>query len=239
MAGGTAGAPCRTDAGQGRVRAAALGPDPAARRAAILRAATAEFAAHGLAGARLDRIARHAVCSPTAIRRQFGGKEALYREALADAYRRARAGELALDLEHLTPVEAIRRLVEFTFDHHRRNVAFIRLAAGENFHEARHLSPADDVRALSAAAVERVAAIYRRGVAAGLFRPGLAPVELHWMISALSVFNVAHQATFALLFGDALSRPEGQAALREDAVEMVLRFLMRDPPLPGDPARSP
>ncbi len=52
-------------------------------RRQILRAARAEFAAHGLAGARVDRIARAAKASKERLYAHFGDKEALFREVAA------------------------------------------------------------------------------------------------------------------------------------------------------------
>jgi len=49
----------------------------------ILAAARAEFAQYGLAGARIDRIARSARASKERIYAHFGDKEALFREVLA------------------------------------------------------------------------------------------------------------------------------------------------------------
>lgn len=52
-------------------------------RAEILAAARAEFAQHGLAGARVDRIARAAQASKERLYAHFGDKETLFREVLA------------------------------------------------------------------------------------------------------------------------------------------------------------
>jgi TetR/AcrR family transcriptional regulator len=48
----------------------------------ILGAARAEFAAYGLAGARIDRIARSAQASKERLYAHFGDKEALFREVV-------------------------------------------------------------------------------------------------------------------------------------------------------------
>lgn len=56
--------------------------DADATRARILAAATAEFAAHGLAGARVDRIAEAAAANKRSIYVYFGNKEALFQAAL-------------------------------------------------------------------------------------------------------------------------------------------------------------
>ena len=57
--------------------------DSAATRARILDAATAEFAAHGLAGARVDRIAARAAANKQLIYAYFGNKEGLFDATVA------------------------------------------------------------------------------------------------------------------------------------------------------------
>jgi AcrR family transcriptional regulator len=52
-------------------------------RGEILAAARAEFAQYGLAGARIDRIARAAHASKERLYAHFGDKEALFREVVA------------------------------------------------------------------------------------------------------------------------------------------------------------
>jgi hypothetical protein len=76
-------------------------------------------------------------------------------------------------------------------------------------------------------AIDKLEMIYRRGLEAGVFREGITPLQLHWQISALSFFNVSNRATFSLIFGDSLLKPEGQQALRQQVVDMVLRFATR------------
>ena len=45
----------------------------------------------------------------------------------------------SVDVEHLDPVAAIRRLAELTFDHHEAHPDFIRLVSIENIHRAEHM----------------------------------------------------------------------------------------------------
>ncbi|WP_328648597.1 TetR family transcriptional regulator [Amycolatopsis sp. NBC_00348] len=52
--------------------------DPEAKRRALLEAALAEFAEHGIAGARIDRLAGRARCSVGLVYTYFGGKEELF-----------------------------------------------------------------------------------------------------------------------------------------------------------------
>lgn len=57
--------------------------DSAATRARIIDAATAEFADHGLAGARVDRVAERAGANKQLIYAYFGSKEGLFDATLA------------------------------------------------------------------------------------------------------------------------------------------------------------
>lgn len=57
--------------------------DSTATKARILDAATAEFAAYGLAGARVDRVAERAGANKQLIYAYFGSKEALFDAAMA------------------------------------------------------------------------------------------------------------------------------------------------------------
>jgi AcrR family transcriptional regulator len=199
----------------------------------IMRVATAEFAANGLSGGRIDEIAAKTRTSKRMIYYYFTDKDGLYRQVLEAAYSKVRGGEEELDLGGLEPRSALARLVEFTFDHHARNPDFIRLVMIENIHHGEFLRKSELIENLNRSAIDRVTDIYRRGCEAGVFRKGIEPLDLHWQISALSFFNVSNRGTFSLLFGDGLFSEEGQRRLRAHAVEMVLRFVAK-----GDEQRS-
>lgn len=202
--------------------------DPEKVRANIVAVARSEFAANGLGGTRIDEIAAKTATSKRMIYYYFGDKEGLYRHVLEEAYRNVRQGEEELQLDHLPPVEALRRLVEFTFDHHNRNPEFIRLVMIENINDAAYLVRSPEIRRLNRPAIDRLREIYRRGLASGDFRPNLDPLELHWQISAFSFFNVSNRATFSEIFGKSLARPKGQDLLKQKVVEMVLRFVLTE-----------
>jgi len=138
-----------------------------------------------------------------------------------------RASEAKLDTKGLPPVEALRQLVEFTFDHHHRHEDFIRLVMIENIHRAKYLKRSEVIRKINASAIDHIAAIYKEGVAKGVFRPGIDPVELHWLVSALCFFNVSNRATFSLIFGRDFGSEELLNRLRQNVVGAVLRFVAK------------
>jgi AcrR family transcriptional regulator len=201
--------------------------DPEGTKRNIIEVAFQEFAENGLAGARIDEIAAKTKSSKRMIYYYFGDKEGLYLKVLEAAYSRVRAEETALDLEHLPPVDALATLVRFTFDHHARNEAFIRLVMIENIHNAEYLARSQTIQALNLPAIDAVADIYKRGVAESVFRRGLDPVELHWLISALCFFNVSNRATFSKIFKRDLSAKKTVAGLRDHVVTMVSSFVAR------------
>ena len=105
--------------------------------------ATQEFARVGYAGARVDEIAARTRTTKRMIYYYFGGKEQLFTAVLERAYGVIREAEQQLDVEHLDPVAAIRRLAELTFDHHEQHPDFIRLVSIENIHGAEHIAASE------------------------------------------------------------------------------------------------
>jgi AcrR family transcriptional regulator len=207
------------------VRDAGRTNDPARTMAEILAVATHEFADKGLTGARIDAIAAATRTSKRMIYYYFGSKDGLYLAVLEEAYRRMRAIESNLHLDDLAPVDALKRLVEFTYDHHRDNEDFIRLVMNENIQRGDYLRQSQSIQQLNTQAIESVRDVYDRGVALGVFRPGLDPVDIHSAISAFTFFNVSNRHTFGLIFQDRHSQDKANTLKREHVVELILRFV--------------
>jgi AcrR family transcriptional regulator len=199
--------------------------DPEGTRRNILEIASEEFALNGLAGARVDEIAARTRSSKRMIYYYFGDKDGLYLSALENAYRQVREGEAKVDIAGLGPVDALSRLVEFTFDHHHQHEAFIRMVMIENIHHGQFLERSQVIRDLNVTAIDHISRIYARGVEEGVFRPALDPVEIHWQISALCFFNVSNRATFSKIFGRDFGTPGQLERLRHNCVETILRFV--------------
>ncbi len=200
--------------------------DPARTMAGILAVATKEFAAKGLSGARIDAIAEATHTSKRMIYYYYGSKEGLYVAVLEDQYRRMRQIEAEQHLEDLEPEAALRRLVEFTFDHHAGNEDYIRLVMNENIEQGSYLAQSKTIQELNVPAIQAIRQLYDRGVQQGVFRHGLDPVDIHASISALTFFNVSNRHTFGLIFKDkALAAMS--AARRTSITEMVVRFVRK------------
>jgi AcrR family transcriptional regulator len=197
-------------------------------RANIIAVATREFASKGFSGARVDEIADLTATSKRMIYYYFTNKEGLYVAVLEQAYRGIREIESQLDLDHLEPVQAVRTLVGFTFDYQWEHEDFVRLVMVENIHHGVHLGTSREMRGLNVSIIDTLARVYQRGVAGGLFRPGLDQIDLHMTISALAFFNVSNRHTFSKIFGRDLTEPAILASRRDVVIETVLRYMAAD-----------
>jgi hypothetical protein len=150
---------------------------------------------------------------------------------LEESYRRMRQIEAELHLEDMEPEAALRRLVEFTFDHHAGNEDYIRLVMNENMERGVYLAQSKSIRELNVPAIRAIELLYQRGVKSRVFRPGLDPVDIHASISALTFFNVSNRHTFGLIFKNAAKgKPASNAKMqfanrRASVTDMVLRFV--------------
>ncbi|WP_105971225.1 TetR/AcrR family transcriptional regulator [Streptomyces geranii] len=206
----------------GRIR------DAARTRAEILDVATKEFARAGLAGARVDEIAALTRTTKRMIYYYFGGKEQLFTAVLERAYTVIRQAEQDLDVEHLDPVAAIRRLAELTFDHHEAHPDFIRLVSIENIHEAEHIAGSEQLGRIGSPALEVIHRILESGRKSGLFTADVDAVDLHAMISSFCFFRVANRHTFGALFGRDLTAPDQREHYRTMLGDMVIAYLTAD-----------
>jgi AcrR family transcriptional regulator len=199
--------------------------NPSLTKQDILVAARAEFCEFGLDGARVDRIATRASANKRLLYHYFGNKEALYAAVLLEAYREIRAGERELHLEAVAPVEAMRRLVGFTFDHFRQHPWFIRLLATENLQRAEFLKQIADIPALHSTIVTQIRTVLEAGQKARLFRANVDPIHLYISIAGVSYFYFSNIHTLSVIFDRPLESEREMAARREHVVEVILGYL--------------
>src|ERR1700754_2344538 len=199
--------------------------DPAATRRKLLTAARREFASSGLAGARVDEIAARAGVNKQLVYHYFGDKDALYLAVLEWVYEEIRAQERKLNLEGLPPREAIKRLIEASFDHLAAHPDFIVLLNDENRGGARHVRGSRKLEAMNSPLVSMVGKILKQGVREGIFRRGINPVHLYISIAGLSYFYFSNGPTLSAIFGTDLSTPAAKRARRKHVVDLVLQAL--------------
>ncbi len=203
--------------------------DAGATKSDILAAGRVEFADKGFGGARIDAIATRANVNKRMLYHYFGDKDALYRAVLTEAYREIRAGEKELSLDCSEPVEAVERLVRFTFRHFLEHPWFIALLTNENLMRARYIKSIPEISGLHSPLVDQLRTLIERGAEKGLFRHDIDPVQLYISIAALGYFYVSNCATLSVIFQTDL-RARDRIATREDhCVQMVLDHLLARP----------
>lgn len=201
---------------------------PEANRARIIQAALDEFAARGFKGASMDAIAARTHTTRALINYYFDGKEKLYIAVLEQVYGEIREAEGELDLDHLAPVDAMRRIVEFTYNYYVTHEGFVRLVVAENQARGRQFRKSKTMRTLNRPIIDRLSRVIARGQQEGRFRPDVDPVEIHKAMAALGMFNVTNQYTFGAIFQREMGS-KGDVARRRDIVaEMILRYLERE-----------
>lgn len=200
---------------------------PDQSQARILRAAVREFSENGLAGARIDAIATRAEINKRMIYHYFGNKEALYQAVLERVYCDIWEAEAELRLEALAPREALTELVRFVWSYYLTHPEFITLLNTENGLKAVHFRRSKVIREGAKRSRALVDEILARGVAQGVFRPGIEPMQLGLTITALCYYYLTNQATSTIVYGRKLMSP---AALEERLafnIEAVLAIVTR------------
>jgi len=207
-------------------RAAERVRDAARTRGEILDVATAEFAAHGYNGARVDEIAALTRTTKRMIYYHFGGKKQLYIAVLERAYTRIRSAEQQVNVDQMDPVSAVRRIAEITFDHHEAHPDFIRLVSIENVHNAEHVKELTAMVDLGTPVIRLLDELLARGRASGAFRTHADAIDVHMMISAFCVFQVSNRHTFGAIFGRDLVDPARHDYYRAMCGDMIVRYLV-------------
>ena len=191
----------------------------------ILDAATDEFARGGFAGARVDRIAKGAEANERMLYYYFGNKEGLFRAVLEHAYLQLVEAESTLELDALAPDAAMRALISFIWQYYVDHPELITLVNSENLHQARHLKDSRIVHELLSPTVAIIARILGRGVAAGVFRPGIDAMQLYVSIASLGYFHLSNRHTLSTTLGIDVTDPKMLGEHFRHNTELVMRFL--------------
>ncbi|HPU53460.1 MAG TPA: TetR/AcrR family transcriptional regulator [Burkholderiaceae bacterium] len=199
--------------------------DAEATRARILKAAVREFARHGFAGARGERVARAARSSERMVYYYFTNKEGLFRAALETVYASLRDAERALRLDDQDPLAALESFCRFVWDYYLKHPEFIGLVNTENLQQARHLRRSPRLGELVSPVVGLLAELLDRGRREGVIRADLDPAQLYVSIASLGYFYLSNQHTLSAVLGRELLAPDHLQAHWRSAAEMIRRYV--------------
>jgi AcrR family transcriptional regulator len=215
---------------------------PSRKRATItrlLKEARRAFSENGLAGARVDDIARAAGVTKQLVYHYFASKEALFASVLDESAEDVLADLLALELDHLPPVEALGVLLRHGFDQYRLDPTLGALAQESLRFREHRVSGTQRNRFidLAPALVAQMERILQRGAASGEFRPGIDARMFYAAAALLTTGGVTNHYTVSAVAGFDTTSPEGSVAWREYSINFVLATVLaaQRPPLQRTP----
>ncbi len=195
---------------------------------ALLLAARDEFARHGLAGARVDRIAERAGLNKRLIYYYFASKDDLFLAVLEATYADIRAAEEQLHLKNMAPAQAIRRLTEFAWNYYLQHPEFLTLLNSANLHRAQHLKQSARIQQMNSPLIQTLGEILERGRVEGSLRGGVDPVQLYISIAGLAYFYLSNNHTLSAIFGRDLMAPKAHNERLSHICDVILGYVLRD-----------
>ena len=161
---------------------------PEESRASILKAAVAEFAEHGIAGARTDAIAREAHVNKALLYYYFKDKDALYEAVLDHVFGGLRARVMPVLESKLPPRQKMLEYLGAYFDYIAANPRFPRVVQAEWMRSGAGSAPMQRVakeyfRPISG----KLAEVLREGIAAGEFR-AVNPMDFLPSVAGVIIF---------------------------------------------------
>ncbi|MCS0587915.1 TetR/AcrR family transcriptional regulator [Massilia norwichensis] len=193
----------------------------------IAAAARREFAARGLADARVDDIAQAAGVTKQLVYHYFRSKEELFACVLDESSALAMDALLALELDHLPPREALRALLDrMLLPYHDEELRAL-AQEGIRYHET-HTTPRNSFTGMAPQLNEKMRTTLTRGIASGAFRADV-DADLLLAMSALATTSAyVNRYTVATLAGLDVAGGTGADTWRRFAVAFVLSAVERE-----------
>jgi TetR/AcrR family transcriptional regulator len=201
---------------------------PEKSRAAILQAAVREFSREGVAGARIDAIARAAGVNKALLYYYFKDKETLYGAVLDHVF-----GGLTQSIQEalssdLPPREKLLAYAGAHFDYIASHPLYPRIAQGEMMRAARGGAPQLEriVKQYFRPLFRNRAAVLREGQAAGEFR-SVDPLHFIPSMIAIIVFYFTNAPVMRMMTGADPFSPEFVSARRAAVLDFISGALFR------------
>lgn len=197
--------------------------DSQATRRRILDAAKTEFSKLGFSGARVDAIAESASANKRLLYLYFGSKDELFRAVVEEAYSEIEVAERGLKLDKLDPVTAVSEVVKFSWNYYLKNPEFLALVSSVNLHKAEQIRDSNVLKTLHR--IGPLQSILDRGVADGVFRPGVDVIQLRITIAAINYYYFANRFTREVMYERDFMKPRALAERLAFNIDTILRLL--------------
>ncbi len=192
-------------------------------RKKILEAAEEIFANKGLAGARVDEIAKMAGVNKRMIYAYFESKENLYVTVLKIVY--SRLAELEKTIDSLaSPEDAVRKFIQGYFKFLNDNPNFVSLVLWENLNKAEFIDLSEAVK-IKHPAVEAIRAIVRIGKKYNVFKESASADEIVMAVNMFCFSYFSNRYTMPKLLGVNLYDKESIESYCNMVSDMILLYL--------------
>jgi len=202
-------------------------------RAKILRAAIKVFAQRGYDGGRIESISSLAKTYDRMIYYYFGSKEKLFIEVLETIYLQLNEAEQKLELDLDDPVRALTQLVDFVWRYYLEHPEFVAILNSENLNRARHARKSERLNEISRYALSVLDGILARGMAAGIFQPGLTARDVYLIIASLGYFYNSNHHTLSAFLGEPIMSAPAVAHWRDVIQRTVLNAVCHGAEIPA------
>jgi TetR/AcrR family transcriptional regulator len=196
-------------------------------RQRIIAAATREFAAKGLEGARVDEIAIRSRANKSLIYHYYKSKDGLFQAVLEEMYLTIRTRQGDTKLKDISPTHAMRIIVESMFDVLYEFPDFLSLLQSENLAKAEHIKSSAKIAALYNPVARMLGGLLKRGAVQGAFRSSINPIDLYVSIASLAAYHISNRYTLSAVFGTDIGSAQAVRRRRTHVVDMVLRYVSK------------
>ena len=194
--------------------------------ARVLKEARLAFSERGLAGARIDDIARAAGVTKQLVYHYFSSKEDLFSSVLDESVQDVLADLLALELDHLPPTQAMRVLLEHSFDQYRTHPALSSLAQESLRQHELQAGHINRFTKLAPILIRLMEGILRRGEASGEFVTGVDSRLFCAASGLLTTGGFTSRYIVSTLAGFDSTTPEGSSTWRRYSVDFVMATVL-------------
>lgn len=194
----------------------------------ILIAAEKEFALRGIDGAKVENIARQAGVTKQLIYHYFKTKDQLYSAILETV---SNDMQIIADIKvykDLPPEETIHHFVNAIFDEFIKHPSYTAFTLDQALHGGEHISQASVFIPSTRSYIgEIIAPALQKGAAEGIFKAGLDPDTIFWMIFHLTTACFLNQKVMSETSNKDFSSAAGIQSWRESTITFILDALRK------------
>ena len=141
----------------------------------VLATAREEFSVKGLAGARVEEIAREVGVTKQLVYHYYGSKEGLFVAVLDETAQSIHSELAGLEVDHLAPPQAMRALLNQFFDQYCNDPLLGKLAQEGIRYHGGHDTPRNRFLESTPLMIDKAGRVLQRGIESGDFKPGIEP----------------------------------------------------------------